>query len=409
MTSQARRRSLAALATLPALAALPALGRAAGSAPTPTPTSAPPAAPCHWPLYQLFLARFLQADGRVIDPATKSQHSTSEGQSYLMLFALMANDRATFDRAWQWSVANLGAGSLADKLPAWQWGRRDDNSWGVIDANPASDADLWFAYALAEAARVWKSPGYADAARALLRLVAKEEVVTLPGFGPMLLPGPQGFAQGKADGPREWRVNPSYLPLPMLRRLATFDPSGPWGALAGQVPKLVDAVAPHGIAPDWAAFQVRPGQPGAFVTDAGKGDVGSYDAIRVYLWAGVTPKTDAGGRALMKTLAPVARLMQARPTPPERLHADTGVGEGDGPPGFSAALVPFLQAAGSPAAAAQRTRAAALADPAKPATYYDTALGLFGLGHAEGRYQFAPSGQLELPWLQGKTNACARS
>ncbi|MGT2491182.1 glycosyl hydrolase family 8 [Cupriavidus basilensis] len=72
----------------------------------------------------------------------------------------------------------------------------------MIDANPASDADLWFAFALLEAARLWRQPRYAEPARALLKLAAQHEVVSLPGFGTMLLPGPQGFAQGKADGPR---------------------------------------------------------------------------------------------------------------------------------------------------------------------------------------------------------------
>ncbi|NUT14345.1 MAG: cellulase, partial [Cupriavidus sp.] len=181
-----------------------------------------------WPLYRQFLERFVQTDGRVIDYATPTLQSTSEGQSYGMVFALVADDRDTFDRLWRWSVVHLGDGRLDDKLPAWQWGRRDDGSWGVLDRNPAADADLWFAFALAEAARLWHAPAYADAARALLRLVAAQEVVTLPGFGPMLLPGPAGFIDSGSDGSRRWRLNPSYLPLPLLRRLSAFDPSGLW-------------------------------------------------------------------------------------------------------------------------------------------------------------------------------------
>ncbi|MCY1329744.1 Endoglucanase [compost metagenome] len=392
--------------------AIGALGAVAGAMPAVAAAvaAAPARRGCPWPLYEQFLSRFMQADGRVIDPSVRAQHSTSEGQSYAMVFALIANDRATFDKAWQWSVANLGGGNLADKLPAWRWGKRDDGSWGVMDANPAADADLWYAYALAEAARAWKAPAYAQAARALLRLAAKHEVVTLPGFGPMLLPGPQGFVHDKGDGAQVWRLNASYLPVPLLRRLAVFDPAGPWSALASQVPAMVQAVAPRGIVPDWSAYQSGPHRPAGWSTDPDKGDVGSYDAIRVYLWAGLTPKADAASRRLMQALAPVAQLMQGRPAPPETMHAATGALAGDGPPGFSAALVPFLQAAGSPAAAVQRTRAQGLADAASRATYYDTVLGLFGLGHADGHYHFVPSGQLELRWLQGKSGdkACAR-
>ncbi|WP_020206409.1 cellulose synthase complex periplasmic endoglucanase BcsZ [Cupriavidus sp. WS] len=400
MVNRSRRRWLAGL---PALGALGALGGWAGAA------AAAPAA-CPWPLYQQFLARFVQADGRVLDPSTREQHSTSEGQSYGMVFALVANDRATFDRLWQWSIANLGAGSLQDKLPAWQWGRRGDGSWGVIDANAASDADLWFAFALLEAARLWREPRYATQARALLKLAAQQEVASLPGFGAMLLPAPQGFAEGSEDGPRQWRLNASYLPVPLLRRLAGADPSGPWGTLATQAGRLAEAVARQGIVPDWSAYRADQGGTG-FLTDPVKGDVSSYDAIRVYLWAGMTPRGDAAGRALMKALAPHAQRMAGRAAPPERMHADGGALEGDGPAGFSAALVPFLQAAGSPAAAVQRARAETMLDAGggkSAATYYDTVLGLFGLGFAEGRYRFAPSGQLELEWEKTCRTASAR-
>jgi len=423
-----RRRLLGwcgALGAAPLLAALPLRARAAAPA-------------CDWPLYRQFLARLVQEDGRVIDPSSQEQHSTSEGQSYGMVFALIANDRATFDGMWQWSVANLGAGDLGNKLPAWRWGRRSDGSWGVIDANSASDADLWFAYALLEAARLWKQPRYAEAARALLKQIAAQEVASLPGFGTMLLPGPEGFASGgqkeaakaeagpaaKDDGkvdnkaddkagsknvePRQWRLNASYLPVPLLRRLAAADGAGPWAALAAQTGRFVAAVAKQGIVPDWSAYR----SAGSFLTDPVKGDVSSYDAIRVYLWAGMTPRVDAAGHVIQRALAPHAQRMATRTAPPERMHADSGALEGEGPPGFSAALLPFLGASGSPGLAAQRTRAQALTDPAaqqrSPATYYDTVLGLFGLGYDEGRYRFAPSGQLELQWEKACRSAAAK-
>ncbi|MGN5480011.1 glycosyl hydrolase family 8 [Cupriavidus basilensis] len=78
---------------------------------------------------------------------------------------------------------------------------------------------------------------------------------------------------------RTWRVNPSYLPVPLLRRLAIFDPEGPWGALAGQAAKLVRELSLAGIVPDWAAY--RAGDCGhGFLRDPVKGDVSSYDAVR---------------------------------------------------------------------------------------------------------------------------------
>ncbi|AOZ03349.1 endo-1,4-D-glucanase [Cupriavidus sp. USMAHM13] len=423
-----RRRLLGWLGSLGAAPLLGALPRPAQAAAQVAPQA------CDWPLYRQFLARLVQDDGRVIDPSTPEQHSTSEGQSYGMVFALIANDRATFDRLWQWSVANLGAGDLATRLPAWRWGRRSDGSWGVIDANSASDADLWFAYALLEGARLWKQPRYATAARALLKQVAAQEVGSLPGFGTMLLPGPQGFMTGgpkpadkaeaasaakddgkggarsdaKSDAPRQWRLNASYLPVPVLRRLAAADGAGPWATLAVQAGRFITAVARQGIVPDWSAYA----SPGGFGTDAVKGDVSSYDAIRVYLWSGMTPRADAAGRAIRQALAPHAQRMAGLAAPPERMHADSGALEGEGPLGFSAALLPFLAAAGSSGLAAQRSRAQGLADPVHqqraPATYYDTVLGLFGLGYDEGRYRFAPSGQLELQWEKACRSAAAK-
>lgn len=340
----------------------------------------------------------MQADGRVIDFSTPAHQSTSEGQSYGMVFALIAGDRNTFDRLWRWSVTNLGDGRLDDKLPAWQWGHRDDGTWGIMDRNPAADADLWFAFALVEAARVWNVPAYASAARALLRLVAAQEIVSLPGFGPMLLPGPQGFITNGPGRCRQWRVNPSYLPVPLLRRLAIFDPEGPWGALAGQAATLVRALSRAGIVPDWAAY--RAGDCGhGFLRDPVKGDISSYDAVRVYLWAGMTPDKDDTRRTLLQALQPNAARMEGRPAPPERMHTETGKVEGVGPRGFSAALLPFLKAVESAALTTQWVRAQQIVGAPSGAggpSYYDTVLGLFGLGFVERRYRFSVSGQLDL-------------
>ena len=116
-------------------------------------------APDAWPLWRAFTTRFIQPDGRVLDASTPQRHSSSEGQSYGMFFALLANDRARFESLWRWSIDNLFGGTLKGRLPAWWWGRAPDGSWRVLDGNSASDADLWFVYALAEAARLWNQPG----------------------------------------------------------------------------------------------------------------------------------------------------------------------------------------------------------------------------------------------------------
>lgn len=361
---------------------------------------AEPACPAAaWPLWEGFAQRFMQADGRVIDFSVRQQHSTSEGQSYAMFFALVARDRERFDRLWAWSVANLANGDARTRLPSWQWGLRDDGSWGVLDANPASDANLWFAYSLLEAGRVWREPGYTAQARTLLSLVAAQEVVSIAGLGPTLLPAANGFVQDN----RIWRLNPSYLPVPLLRAFERADPAGPWKAVGASFARMIAATTPKGFAADWVAYELPPGgKQGVFKPDPEKGDLGSYDAIRTYLWAGMTPGTDPLAPLLQRQLGGPARVLEGAPLPPEKVHTASGAAQGQGPVGFSAALLPYLRSrnALAPLRAQQARVQSELVQAAAdaPAVYYDQVLGLFGTGWMEQRYQFLPTGRLKLRW-----------
>jgi endo-1,4-beta-D-glucanase Y len=356
----------------------------------------------NWPHWDEFVNRFLQEDGRVIDSSTPEQLTTSEGQSYGMFFALVANDRVTFDLLWRWSLSNLMDSPTKNRLPAWAWGKRDDGSWGVLDDNAASDADLWYAYALLEAGRLWRRPDYTRDAQALLAQIKAQEVVDLPGVGAMVLPGPFGFVQ--PDG--LWRLNPSYLPVPLLRRLAQADPNGPWAAVVDHTVQMIQASTPHGFVADWIAYQATPDttpETGRFDLDTVYGARGSYDAIRNYLWAGMTPAKDPAAKPLQQALYGMSDALTQRAWPPESVQVDTGQMQGDGPVGFSAALLPYLQARGQTpllAVQLQRVRAALAPEAASQQTvrYYDYVLSLFGLGWFEQRYEFADSGRLILDW-----------
>lgn len=378
------------------MASLVAPAHAADEAKKPrTGTASAPACKA-WPLWQRFNQRFVQADGRVIDHSTPRLHSTSEGQSYAMFFALVAGDRDKFDLLWRWTINNLSAQDVAGQLPAWQWGQRDDGSWGVVDSNSASDADLWFAYSLAEAGRLWGDDRYSKDAKILLDRIAAEEVVDLPGFGPMLLPGRTGFHLA----PDKWRLNPSYLPMPVLRRLAQLAPEGPWQAIATNTMRMLDQSTPLGFAADWLVYQSSASGPGRFVNDAQTADLGSYDAIRTYLWAGMTASKDPLRTPLLAHLGGIVRVLSNQPLPPEKVQIRNASLSGSGPVGFSAALLPYLSALDKTALLqAQRDRVKhellENAGEAK-ATYYDFVLGLFGSGWDQKRYQFLPSGKLKL-------------
>ncbi|KIG06818.1 cellulose synthase complex periplasmic endoglucanase BcsZ [Caballeronia concitans] len=360
------------------------------------PALAAQAAPsCDWPAYRQFIERAVQADGRVIDRSTDAQQTTSEGQSYGMFFALVANDRASFDRMLGWTRANLAANQFDAndaRLPAWQWGRKPDGSFGVMDANPASDADLWFAYDLLQAGRLWNDPAYTRLGRALAAQIAKQEIVDLPGSGPMLLPGPQGF---RANGVT--RLNPSYLPLPVLRALAHEMPDGPWTKLAQNAARLVKVTSPRGYAPDWAAYR-----DGQFVVDPKSGDTGSYDAIRVYLWAGVASSADPLARPWIDALSGMQKSVAQTGFAPEKVAATTGAASGEGPLSYWGALAPYFKALNDERALGlARAHLDALGAPPgarREPVYYDRVLGLFGGGFIDGRYRFDESGRLVPNW-----------
>jgi endo-1,4-beta-D-glucanase Y len=391
------------------------------TAPAADARAAQPANCDDWTAYRQFVARFVQQDGRVVDYSTAVQQTTSEGQSYAMFFALVANDRTTFDRLLGWTRSNLSAGRFdsADvQLPAWQWGRKPDGSYGVLDPNSASDSDLWIAYDLFEAARLWHEPSYSKLAWALATQIGKQEVATLAGLGPMLLPGPRGFQTGGTT-----RLNPSYLPLPVLRALAAQAPSGPWASIAANAYTLVKTTAPRGFAPDWAAWR-----DGRFVVDPKNGDIGSYDAIRVYLWAGLTDASDPLAKPWLDALGGMREQIAKTGVPPERVMTTSGVVQGEAPPGFWGALLPYLRAfndaraanlaqahlaalgaSAASTAATDATSSGASARGGNQPVYYDEVLMLFGTGAADGRYRFDATGRLQPRWETVCSPAHARS
>lgn len=347
-----------------------------------------------WQAWLDYSRVFVQADGRVVD-RTDGDRSTSEGQAYSLFFALVANDRPAFERILRWTGDNLCAGKPGEQLPAWLWGRRGDGSWGVKDANPASDADLWIAYTLLEADRLWGQPAWRQLAFKMLALIKASEVADIPGVGLMLLPAPQGF---RLEG-GYWRLNPSYLPEFQLRYLAQTEVGGPWAALWRNHRSQMQALLGRGIAPDW--YQIDPsGRPVRDPITAGRS---SYDAIRVYLWAGMTDD-GSGGNSLLAQLKPYADLIQARELPPEFLDFETGVASGGAPIGFSAAVLPFLARLDEDSAAIQRRRLkisrqqGSSGNLGTPPHYYDQVLALFGEGWSERRYQFDSEGRVIPRW-----------
>lgn len=374
----------AACAASSSWAAGPGAARSAGA-------SSAAACAFGWPAWDRFKQGFLSADGRVIDVGSADERTVSEGQAYALFFALVANDRASFDTILRWTENNLAAGDLTSRLPSWLWGRAQDGSWRVLDENAASDADLWIAYALMQAGALWHERSYTARGAVLARHILEQETATLPGLGLTVLPGPQGFH----PNPDEWRVNPSYMPLQVLRGLAAQQPDDVrWSRLAASTSTLLRDSAPHGFAPDWARFRAGQG----FLPDTDTQARGSYDAIRVYLWVGMLDPAGAGAKRLAEHFKPFADYIAAHGTPYESIDTATGETKQTGNAGFSAAAVPFLAALGQSAAAdAQAQRAQSLAAH-DGAGYYTSVLTLFGFGWRDGFYRFKADGNLVVRW-----------
>ncbi|WP_338522728.1 cellulose synthase complex periplasmic endoglucanase BcsZ [Pseudomonas batumici] len=359
----------------------------------------------NWPLWKDYAERFVQKDGRMLGSSMDPNQSSSEGQAYGMFFALVGNDPLTFETLWHWTRDNMAGADIAQNLPGWLWGATNTGTWGVLDRNSASDADLWIAYALLEADRLWHKPEYRSDARRILDNLDKTLVRNIPGLGRMLLPGPVGY-----EHPDQlWRFNASYTPIPLLRRFSLESPSGAWKEIAESTAKMIadKNMNRFGFVPDWVGYRGTDVNKGMFVVDKFTSAQGSYDAIRTYLWAGLTSPADPLAKPILDSLDGMAQSVASTGVPPEKVQVVTGVTEGIGPYGFSASLVPYLRAKGLPLLADQQLRIvdeaiAHYRNPADPAynqhQYYHVMLSLFSLGWSEKRYQFNKDGTLKVSW-----------
>jgi endoglucanase len=261
------------------------LGLARGEVDHPAPGRAPaatvdheaapsPAAPAVRAAAERFLEGYVAPDGRVVRRDQRGD-TVSEGQAYAMLVAVGIGDRATFDRVWGWAHDNL---QRDDGLLSWRWAEG-----AVRDPEPAADADLDTAWALALAARRWPDGGYAEAARALADAVERLETTTVADRR-LLLAGPWGIDVPEAGGAVV--VNPSYA-APVADAVLAADgiaPTAPTQARrAGNRSMVAELMADRDTPTDWAwVAQSGEVQTADGPTRRGDGSFG-WDAIRVPL------------------------------------------------------------------------------------------------------------------------------
>ncbi len=214
-----------------------------------------------------FLDQWVNDDGRVVR-RDQGGDTVSEGQAYGLLIAIGADDEESFTRIWQWTEANL---VRSDGLLAWRW---DDG--GIVDSEPASDADLDAARALIVAGERFDRPEFTTAGISLSSTILDEMTAETP-LGRILLPGL--WAQGGPD----YFYNPSYASPVAFALLGEATGDTRWAELeagAGAVSAALLEESP--LPPDWAQV-TSTGEVNAMPGAGGKGDDVrySYDAARL--------------------------------------------------------------------------------------------------------------------------------
>ncbi len=229
--------------------------------------------PDQWSAYK---ARFVERDGRVIDTGNHNiSHTESQGTG--MLFALFANDQASFDHIWQWTADHL---QRADGLFAWKWDPR--KPFGPADENNATDGDLMLAWALLMAGNLWDEASYIAAADTIVEAI-ETKIVEKYADRLILRPGIHGFD----DVPGERVLNLSYCVFPALQEIAAHTKSDIWLDIYRDCLVFVKHAGFGDLALpiDWISFD-----RGGAVSPAPKRPARfGYDAIRVPLylvWSG---------------------------------------------------------------------------------------------------------------------------
>jgi endoglucanase len=171
--------------------------------------------------WQSYCRHFIKSDGQVSLPE-EGGGTISEAQAYALLRAVWANDAPVFTRVYAWTYKNLSrVHTYGDSLLSWRWGRLPDGSWGVVDANSATDGDLDYALALVLAARKgWRAPpglpDYRGEARRVQTDILAKEVVALTDGELLLTPGNWHELQPP------YLVNPSYFSPAAYRLFASI-------------------------------------------------------------------------------------------------------------------------------------------------------------------------------------------
>ena len=232
-------------------------------------------------MWTLYKHTFITSEGQVIDPSTNK--TTSEGQSYALLRAVLSNDRTSFYKVLNWTKGHL---LLKDKnLFGWWYGKNAKGSMVLLDKGTATDADQDIALALLLANEKWDDPQLLKLSKIIIADIWKYDTVEVAGNRIVV-------AGNWTSDPNQavFTINPSYLSPYTYRLFSIIDNKHDWMSLVDSSYKILDACSSASLGvknstflpPNWCNMTQN-----GIVINAGNISLDSsnysYDAIRV-LW-----------------------------------------------------------------------------------------------------------------------------
>jgi endoglucanase len=313
---------------------------------------------------------YVEPSGRVVR-RDQGGDTVSEGQSYALLLAQVAGDERAVRRVWRWTAAHLQepSGLLASHADVTH----------VIDPQPASDADLVTAWALARA-RGDGAANYRRQARIIANAVLDHETVW-PGGRPVLAAGP--WATGSPAS-----LNPSYWAVPAFADLGRATGDKRWPALAASTVADAQTLSAGGaLPPDWARLDGTTISPTA--SPNGQPSTVQYgpDAQRLVVW--LASSCDPAAGRLAAGWWP--KLSSAAAGQALALGTDGRIVAGGASPLALVAAAAAAQAAGHPANRDRLLNRADAVERQYP-TYYGAAWVALGRALLDGRMLTACGG-----------------
>lgn len=252
--------------------------------------------------WEFYKTQFIGNEGRGIDDQ-RTQKTTSEHQSYIMLRSVMMNDKQMFDKSWQWTKKNMQI-RPTDNLFAWSYTTSSANIKPIIDSGNATDADSDIALSLLLASHTWKDAKYQEESLKVITDLWNKNVILINNHY-YLLAGTH-FAKPSGN-----TINPSYLSPSHYKIFATIDTSHNWNQLATDSYYLLNRInndTPDsvGIPPNWIAIKRNDKLISAKPYITNDADIYGFDALRTFWRIALDAQwfNDQRGIAYLETAAP---------------------------------------------------------------------------------------------------------